>query len=495
MKLQVQFRNTDQEEGTPTPPHVFARLSPDAARALHLQAVRTMLQNKGAKSPEIGGISGGRNNGRIAGGIWSVLSNHRDLPEVEFLPLKISYEVSNERNTVYASYNGGHVTGTEAAVELHQSLFRSTLSTPYQQSSSWSSSSSTSPWIRQNHTDMLLPKQISITALPVVKNATRVTVEPLTVSDWELIECFADVLQSDTLGGLLQQVSIIYPNQILPLYLAHGSTMKSSVSSKDVAYIKILPDSFRVDSHESEDLAAVGGDDDFTSETDSSSSSLLNELTHIRSENEAQNKDAFGNMNRQKRFWNCLRLVQDTEVVVVPKARATLKSYAWSKPIRVFPIQSDLSESAKIISEKLSAYCRVNQSNQDITLSSSFARLHQRFYWKEVLPYIPVNDDHRIPMCILVHPTTLLLHIPGGSEIESDTSVGKYLSDSSQTVQVCRVKMRKYREDISDGSDDRTDGDPRYRNSSISDNKTKDADEVVVKLYLNNVVARGHVGK
>ena len=55
---------------------------------------------------------------------------------------------------------------------------------------------------------------ITVAPLDFLPDAVTVEVEPLTSSDWESLEVYAEFLEE---GGLLQQVSIVYPNQILSL--------------------------------------------------------------------------------------------------------------------------------------------------------------------------------------------------------------------------------------------------------------------------------------
>lgn len=61
---------------------------------------------------------------------------------------------------------------------------------------------------------------VVVTPLSSIQDAVTVTVEPLTVCDWESIEVYAEALED---GGLLQQVTIVYPNQVLALRV--GSEM------------------------------------------------------------------------------------------------------------------------------------------------------------------------------------------------------------------------------------------------------------------------------
>jgi len=61
-----------------------------------------------------------------------------------------------------------------------------------------------------------------VTVHPVasIEDADTLEVEPLTTSDWESLEIYAEVLEE---GSLLQQVSVVYPHQVLALHV--GSEM------------------------------------------------------------------------------------------------------------------------------------------------------------------------------------------------------------------------------------------------------------------------------
>lgn len=62
---------------------------------------------------------------------------------------------------------------------------------------------------------------VTVSVAPNLSDAVSVEVEPLTTSDWESLEVHAQVLED---GGLLQQVSVVYPQQVLLLKVA-GSEM------------------------------------------------------------------------------------------------------------------------------------------------------------------------------------------------------------------------------------------------------------------------------
>ncbi len=166
------------------------------------------------------------------------------------------------------------------------------------------------------------PIRVSVRPLIDVPIAEQVTFEPLTTSDWELIEMEASVLED---GGLLNQITIVYPGQVFPLRLvspgeSYSGGLESAAWIKVVAEDGFASSSVQYDSDETDSM--------FTSDTDSSQSECSGAL------------------------YGCLRLMAETEVSVIPKPRLkeedendsrgekdSTKSddpvYAYSCPLRV----------------------------------------------------------------------------------------------------------------------------------------------------------------
>jgi hypothetical protein len=74
-----------------------------------------------------------------------------------------------------------------------------------------------------------VPDKVTRVTVSLVKNlldAAAVEVEPLTTCDWESLEVYAQVLED---GGLLQQVSVVYPQQILTLKVADSEVVRVRV--------------------------------------------------------------------------------------------------------------------------------------------------------------------------------------------------------------------------------------------------------------------------
>lgn len=135
------------------------------------------------------------------------------------------------------------------------------------------------------------PILVSVRPLSDVPIAEQVTFEPVSTSDWELIEMEASVLED---GGLLNQITIIYPGQVFPLRLvspgeSYSGGLESAAWIKVVAEDGFASSSARYDSDETDSM--------FASDTDSSQS----ELCGVR--------------------YDCLRLMAETEVSVIPKPR------------------------------------------------------------------------------------------------------------------------------------------------------------------------------
>jgi hypothetical protein len=135
-------------------------------------------------------------------------------------------------------------------------------------------------------------EEMNVSALAAVKNATDLHVEPLSVDDWALLQANADWLEQ---GGLLQQVSLVYPGQILTL----------CAGGRDVVRVRVVATNF------GPKQSLWPGDDDDT-----------------------------GVSSTPK----CLRLVADTQVIVAPKTKAGEQTGAAAK-LTVVPAINDYSES------------------------------------------------------------------------------------------------------------------------------------------------------
>ncbi len=127
-----------------------------------------------------------------------------------------------------------------------------------------------------------IPELVSVHALSRIDYGQRVLVEPATVEDWELIEAYSNFMEE---GGLLNQVSVIYPGQELALEV--NGIDQVSIRVKEISR------------------------DSTNSCGDANSSSPQYVL-----------------------------LIQDTEMIVEPKVRPRKKKSLWLDPFQLIP--SDL---------------------------------------------------------------------------------------------------------------------------------------------------------
>lgn len=128
------------------------------------------------------------------------------------------------------------------------------------------------------------PIIVSVRALDNPSIAQQVTFEPMTTDDWEMIEMESTVLED---GGLLSQITVVSPGQIFPLRLGRVSN-----NEKSVAWVKVVGDeSFGIHSEESSDY-----------DSDISDECVVDAVkVHVHH--------------------RCLRLMDETEVMVIPKCR------------------------------------------------------------------------------------------------------------------------------------------------------------------------------
>ena len=154
---------------------------------------------------------------------------------------------------------------------------------------------------------------VSVYALPRIEHATQVLVEPTSVEDWELLEIYSNLMEE---GGLLRQISIIYPNQSLALCVDAMDRVKMRVKE--------------VTTRDSHDL----GNDNI---------SIWPDLPSNRSEYSERSREV-------KESPKCVLLVQDTEIIVEPKTRQKTKNPSWTNPFRLIPSDLDWGMSLEKLS-------------------------------------------------------------------------------------------------------------------------------------------------
>jgi len=261
---------------------------------------------------------------------WDVLSSSQYPSNacssgVEFLPLAVTFPPStltknnNETTTIYVSYNGGSILVDESErvasdndsinmIELPQSL----LPDHIQQA------------MTVGGYEIGGAVVVTVQALPLINNASFLQVDPLTTEDWELLETSSEFLES---GGLLQQVSVVYPHEKLQLYVgSHGY---------DTVHVSVKPSNFL-----SSSSTTVCN---YNSSSTSSSSS--------EEESDEDDDDTLVTNNQRC----CLRLVADTEVIITPKPRSEKQrtDFSLSQPLRVYPTWDDWSKPMKELCKSL----------------------------------------------------------------------------------------------------------------------------------------------
>lgn len=406
MELVARERQAGSESSQESAP-LFARLHPRTARCLHDLALASSLEKisnlpitKSTNSPP---------------SCWSAAEDGFLTGDVEFLPLEITLssacslnknnktkEEDNDRlsKTIYVSYNGGSV-NEESVIELHPTLL--------------------------NHLDPTrhskdLTLSVRVQPMHRVQNATRIHVEPLSSADWEILEVDANYFEG---GGLLSQVSVVFPGQILPLVVHHNEG-KTGRQHSTMATIRVLAD----DTTTTTKVNAIarhchdnyGNDDDEDSimrfwytHDDACAYKRPNDdksgLVQTKEETTSEK-----NQNLPKWQDSCLRLVADTEVVVTPKPRtpsrgddetkeAADQNYPPSGPLRVHPIRDDYADEMYdfFLSSEPAAKAI------DRTLSD---------------PHVCLPSECSPPPCsILVHPLTLANHVPGWKDVATTTTM------------------------------------------------------------------------
>jgi len=259
--------------------NLFVRLSPTAAFDLQSLARRTTTRDDEPFEA----------NERISEDAWSIDGEAND--SVSFLPLSISI---GDDVTIFASFNGGvcESSSQQDSIELPRSMLS-----------------------RISHN---VPDFVSVYVLSSVGYATQVLVEPATVEDWELLEIYGDFMEG---GGLLSQVSMVYPNQSLTVRVGGGM---------DRVQIRV------------------------TEVTSASSLSLGNDVPSIWpdiSSASSSSSSRSGEVGEDNTNLLCVLLVQDTEVIVAPKTRPIKKTIPWLSPLRLIPSDTDWGASFEKLSK------------------------------------------------------------------------------------------------------------------------------------------------
>lgn len=251
--------------------NLFVRLSSAIAFDLYLLARRQPHNEPSVPYP------------RESGDTWN-LFDEESFNSISFLPLCIAVGDS----TILASYNGGScVSSTDQdVIEVPRSMI--------------------------SGTSNVLPKFVSVHALSRIDYGVRVLVEPATIEDWELLEIHSNFMEE---GGILSQVSVIYPNQQLTI----------RVDGIDRVQILVKEVTTKASS--------MPGDAHLIWPDISSYCSVFGE----------HSDDTLSNSHNLQP--QCVLLLRDTEMIIEPKTRPRTKNTPWLDPFRLIPSDVDWGSS------------------------------------------------------------------------------------------------------------------------------------------------------
>ena len=150
--------------------------------------------------------------------------------------------------------------------------------------------------------------------LPSVTDAPHVTVVPLTTRDWKLLQAHAAWLEQ---GAWLQQVSIVYVGQVIPIHV--GPTKKK----KRTAYVLVLGDEDR-DADKTDAKREKRNDLDWPDSEEDEEENDCQEAQRITRSGHGENPST-RSTSRTPRF---VRLLADSEIMVVPKEEKPRKDVA-----------------------------------------------------------------------------------------------------------------------------------------------------------------------
>jgi len=219
-----------------------------------------------------------------------------------------------------------------------------------------------------------------------------VEVEPLTLSEWEMLECHAHFLEQ---GGILGQVSIVYPNQILHLKL--NNTMECSI-----VRLKVLPGSFIRSNYDSQrvldniEVLDEGTLDCGSVQTDDDSSIALSHSTTSSVSSQSEVSSSPTEDLPRESLLPCLRLVQNTQFCIAPKPRPSVIDMPLSIPLRVGIHPSVLPQNSKM--KQLFHLCN------------------------DFIPSHVMEDLNVPPKFVVLHPETLHEHVPGWMFFQNNES-------------------------------------------------------------------------
>jgi hypothetical protein len=209
--------------------------------------------------------------------------------------------------------------------------------------------------------------KVVVQILPTVMDASEILIEPLSYEDWDFMTIHAEWLEN---GGLLSQVCIVYPNQIIPLHLQQSNNNNTSNDNVDIAYVRVLQSNFEYQSNEN------GTDNNDTNDNTRS-------IWPDDDDNDVDEGKPVTTDNTNVQYHPCLRLVANTQIIVIPKER-------------VDPTKSEQQQ-------QYSPMLRIIPSFEDYSYSDDDTNIFEAFPEPQNFLYpVPVPSQ-----TILVHPKTL----------------------------------------------------------------------------------------
>jgi len=223
---------------------------------------------------------------------WTLPEEEASNGSISFLPLCISF---GGNATIFGSFNGGICVSSsdQDTIEVPRSLI------PVAPGDICGSSS-----------EQEIPEVVSVYALSFIDYSERVLVEPATVQDWELLEVYSNLMEE---GGLLNQVSVTYPGQHISIRV--GGIDRVNVRVKEISTRDPGDDTNTI----WPDMSTYGSDSSEHSKTTNTSP-------------------------------QCVLLIQDTEMIVEPKARPRKNVSAWLDPFQLIPSDLEWGSSLKKLS-------------------------------------------------------------------------------------------------------------------------------------------------
>jgi len=352
--------------------------------------------------------------------------------DVDFLPLEIVIFPKGAQNldqldgagggiTIYASYNGGSPSAVGVGSRNYENIIELPLDLHPSLQSAFNSTSE--------------PIFASVRVLTNVPIAERVTFEPLCVSDWEMIEMESTLLED---GGLLNQITVVSPNQVFPLNF--GRNFASVESS---AWIKVVDD----DNHTTDDCDSSFSSSD--SDIDAPPDQTDDDKIHA---------SAVGNNNHR-----CVRLMAETEVVVIPKPRSRIDVPN--------DIKASMPPSMEEPAFRPSAPLRVQFNLPDMNIQET-SLLDEAII---SLPNPPLGY-------VFVHPSTLT-RLPGYQQCIATQYQNVQPKSADEEYPQLVVTVRRVRGPLSNYS----------RPDAGQDHRTG-VDVVVAIVHASNDTREGHIG-